>query len=220
MKIWNHKYPQGLWAREVSKILKSNPEMIENKILDAPCGNGIIGHLVQQDHPQIPFILLDNDERLLLSPYAVQSNKTEILVDDIFTYQMKGESNTWLLINSLYCLPNSDELINGKKANFKYIVAIFPDINRSNFKSFTRQNPNFSNESILDLPTTLNFFKQHGYEAINQKSITRIPFHKWNLLFDKLRLPFVLKNLVYLLSEKILFFLSGHYTIIVFKRSE
>jgi hypothetical protein len=219
MKIWKHKYPQNTWAKEIVKILRSNPEYLKESIVDAPCGNGIIGHLVFNEFSNSKVVLLDNDKSLLESPYS-QNEAIQTRVEDVFDFKINGKDNTWLLINSLFCLPNSSELISRNRDQFKYIIAICPNIGSSNFKYFTKKNPDFSNPSAIDIPSTVKLFQQHGYTLEFQKEITKVPFHKWNVFFDCIKLPFFLKNILFLLFEKILFFLSGQYTIIACKRSE
>ena len=219
MKIWKHKYPQSIWASEIVKLLKSNPDYSFGTIVDAPCGNGIIGNLVSKelDNPRI--LLLDNDTSLSKSPYVI-NEKIDYRIEDIFEFQIEGNNNTWLLINSLYCLPDSDKLISGGKDKFKYIIAVFPNIKSSNYKYFIKKNPNFSNPSAIDIASTINLFKKNGYDLKSKSNITKVPFHKWNSFFGAMKLPFIFKNIIYLIFNKLLFFLSGHYTIIAFKRSE
>lgn len=219
MNIWKHKYPQNIWASEIVKILKSNIEYTSGTIVDAPCGNGIIGNLVSKELDTPKILLLDNDASLSKSPYVI-NEKIDYRIEDIFDFKIDGKDNTWLLINSLYCLPDSEVLISGKRDKFKYIIAIFPNIESSNYKYFTKKHPEFSNPSSIDINSTIQLFNQSGYIVVSQKKITKLAFHKWNNVFDRLKFPLVLKNIIYLAFEKILFFISGHYTIIAFKRSE
>ncbi len=219
MNIWKHKYPQNIWANEIVKILKSNTEYTHGMIVDAPCGNGIIGNLVSKEFDNLNLLLLDNDTSLLKSPYVLNEG-IEYKIEDIFEFDIEGNDNTWLLINSLYCLPDSEVLLSGKRDKFKYIIAVFPIIGSSNYKYFTKKHPEFSNPSSKDIKSTIQLFNQCGYVVASQKNITKLAFHKWNNVFDRLKFPLVLKNIIYLTFEKILFFISGHYTIIAFKRSE
>lgn len=219
MKIWEHKYPQSIWASEIVKLLKSNPDYSLGIIVDAPCGNGIIGNLISKelDNPRI--LLLDNDTSLSKSPYVI-NEKMDYRIEDIFEFHIEGDDHTWLLINSLYCLPDSDKLISGAKDKFKYVIAVFPDIKSANYKYFIKKNPNFSNPSAIDIESTINLFKKHGYDLESKSNNTKVAFHKWNGFFDAIKLPFIFKNIIYLTFDNLLFFLSGHYTIIAFKRSE
>lgn len=219
MNIWKHKYPQNIWASEIVKILKSNVDYTSGKIVDAPCGNGIIGNLVSKEFDTSKILLLDNDSSLSKSPYVI-NEKIDYRIEDIFNFKIDGKDNTWLLINSLYCLPNSEVLISGNRDRFKYIIAVFPNIESSNYKYFTKKHPEFSNPSSKDIKSTIELFNQSGYIVVSQKKITKLAFHKWNNVFDRLKFPLIFKNIIYLTFEKILFFISGHYTIIAFKRSE
>ena len=134
-----HKYPQNLWVREILNILKSDKINLskDSIVFDAPCGNGIIGSLIFKELKKIKIELLDNDSVLIKSVYTeIKDSDFKVLVGDIFEYSPEGRDNIWLLINSLYCLPKSTELITSKKDSMKYIIGVFPDIHSKNFKYF------------------------------------------------------------------------------------
>lgn len=215
-----NKYPQIIWSKEILLFLKKSSDYYKERIVDAPCGNGIIGYVVHKGLPKSNLILLDNDPNLYNSIYAIKGENVEIRVEDIFNLNLNSEHNTWLLINSLYCLPDSNKLISENRKYFEYVVAIFPRIQSRNFKHFSKKNPNFPNPSVKSIQKTIDLFHENSYQILYKKNITRIPFHIWNDFFDRYKLTFFLKNYVYNMLDKILFFLPGHYTIIAFKRSE
>lgn len=223
MAFLSHKYPQNIWANEIVSVFRKGiiQHDINSVICDAPCGNGIIGNLVSRKLSEFKFTLLDNDPRLKSSPYTQNlSDRISVINGDIFDYKPDGNSNTWLLINSLYCLPDAGRLIEGKKSSYRNIIAVFPDISTSNFRYFKINNPDFPNPSLMDLQSTKALFEKSGFKKVYEKSITRLPFHKLNKICENLHIPPVLKNIIFSLLDKILFFLPGQYTIIAFIRYE
>lgn len=218
-----HKYPQNVWVNEILSIVKSNTIKVpENAVFfDAPCGNGIIGNLLFKELKNIKMELLDNDPVLIKSIYTeINDAKFKVQVGDIFEYSPAGNDNVWLLINSLYCLPRSVELIKSKKDSMKYIIGVFPDIHSKNFKFFKKKNPNFENPSLLDIDSTIQLFENQNYNFIYRKDIIKIPFHIWNNNLQSLPIPIKIKNLIFSIFDKLFFFLPNHYTIIAFSRNE
>lgn len=216
-----HKYPQNVWVKEILSIVKSNTIKISDNAVffDAPCGNGIIANLLFKELKNIKIELLDNDPVLIKSNYTeINDAKFKVQVGDIFEYSPSGSDNIWLLINSLYCLPKSVELIAGKKDSMKYIIAVFPDIHSKNFKFFKKKNPDFENPSLLSIDSTIQLFENHNYSLIYKKDIIKIPFHIWNNKLQNLPIPLKIKNLIFSLLDKLLFFLPNQYTIIAFIR--
>ncbi len=223
MKSFFHKYPQNIWANAIISLFKNGTVKADpfSCLYDAPCGNGIIGNLVFKGLKNKKMIMLDNDERLLQSPYIqIDDPNFKYTVGDIFAYEPEGTDNVWLLINSLYCLPDTEKLLVSKKIFFKFIIGIFPDIESSNFTYFRKKNPEFKNPSLMDKDQTIAFFLKVGYKPVFSKRICKMPFHKWNYWFDKLKIHPLLKNTILTCLDKILFFLPGHYTIIAFIRYE
>jgi hypothetical protein len=216
-----HKYPQNVWVNQILSIVKSKTiKLPDNAVyFDAPCGNGIIGNLLFKELKNIKIELLDNDPVLIQSNYTeIQDPNFKVRVGDIFENSPAGNDNIWLLINSLYCLPKSDELIESKKDSMKYIIGVFPDIDSKNFKFFKKKNPDFENPSLLDLDSTIQLFENHNYNLIYKKDIIKIPFHIWNNKLQNLPIPLKIKNLIFSLFDKVFFFLPNQYTIIAFIR--
>ena len=215
------KYPQALWAKEIAGILKQlSADNAETEIWDAPAGNGMVGALVAQRLNYSQLTLLDYNKNILHSPFLNRQERTHCIVGDIFTHAPSGDKHIWLLINSLYCLPDKDRLIEGKRRYFRYIVAVLPDISAANYRYFRKHNPLFENPSSMNLTETENFFIKHGYKPLLKKKVTRIPFHKWNTCLDKLHVYPQIRNKIYAWLDKILFFLPAQYAIIAFERNE
>ncbi len=223
MAFFSHKYPQNIWAGEIVSIFRKGiiKHDLNSLVCDAPCGNGIIGNLVSRKLSEYKFTLLDNDPGLKNSPYTQNlTERISLINGDIFAFQPEGNSNTWLLINSLYCLPDAEQLIAGKKAAYRNIIAVFPDTESSNFRYFKIKNPGFQNPSLMDIKSTKELFHKSGFKMVYEKRVTRLPFHKLNKICETLHVPPVLKNIVFSVLDKIMFFLPGQYTIIAFIRYE
>jgi hypothetical protein len=219
------KYPQNIWANEITLLIKQKKiEYFKDSIfVDSPCGNGIIGNLVFHDCEKlkIQMRISDINPEIMDSPYSkVNNSNFTVLVEDIFNQKLEGKNNVWLFINSLYCLPNADSLIAHQRENFKTIIAVFPNINSFNYQYFMSQNKHFNNPTEMSLNETIEFFEKHGYGKIIFKKNTRIPFHFWNNIFNKIRLNLVLRNVLFTIFDKLLFFLPGQYAIIVFSKNE
>lgn len=223
MKYFKHKYPQNVWANQIAKeIIPLLKEVSDNSVIvDAPCGNGIIASLVNQAVPDRRFLALDINPDLLLSPYAKKEDKSpDFKIHDIFSQLADGEDNIWLFINSMYCLSDIERLFDIQKPSFKFIVAVFPDIETDNYKYFLSVNPEFKNPSAMNLENTVNFMQQHGFNVIKRIGNTKIKFHIWNHKFIFKRMPNTLRNILYTCIDKLLFFKSPQYSLMIFKRYE
>ncbi|MCC6818893.1 MAG: methyltransferase [Bacteroidia bacterium] len=214
-----HKYPQNIWAKNIILILRELNLENDTAIVDAPCGNGIIAYFVKKAFPNRNVYALDLSVNQLNSPYLKSPDvKINIKQADVFNEKIKGENNIWLLINSLYCLPDKYLLIENNRSQYKYILALVPDVDSDNFSFFTKQNPNFQNPSKMTLNETIQFFHDTGYELINTVKTTMISFHKWNEKLVKFKIPFTLRNFIFFLLNKLSFFGKPKYHILVLKR--
>lgn len=218
-----HKYPQNIWAGEIVRLLKSGlVRMDENSLIaDAPAGNGIISYFVGKSVMDRKIIAIDNDSALLNSTYT-KSPEVNLTAElgDIFEFKPQGTDNVWLLVNSLYCLPDKERLVSGKRSQFRYIIAVFPDIESSNFKYFSKKHPEFENPNSMSLDKTHAFFEEQGYKLIHAERLTRLSFHSWGELLSRLRFTPKIKNLFLTIMDKLLFFRKGQYELAVFIRNE
>ncbi len=223
MQYFKHKYPQNLWAKEINKSLEALLTEVSDasKIVDAPCGNGIIAYFVKQQFKNRSVLAFDINENIKKSTYLNNiSFPPEYKVEDIFKNMVEGKDNIWLLINSLYCLPFKEKLLDIHKENYQYIIGVFPDIEADNYKHFVKKNPEFENPSAMNLAETKEFFHKKGYKQIKSLGITNLKFHIWNdkLLFRKLNPG--LRNIVYTCLDRIWVFNKKQYAFMIFKRYE
>ena len=216
-QLYKHKYPQNIWAENAVKIIHSLPLSENSLIVDAPCGNGIIAWFVKKAFSSREVWAFDLDEQLLNSPY-LRDNGIVSRKSDIFNTEIRGNDNVWLLINSLYCLPEKEKLIDTNRTYYKYIICVIPDIEKSNFKFFTKKNPDFQNPSIMKVNETIELFKSHNYRLLDNKGITRLPFHKLNQWIIFLKLPLNVKNFIFFALERFYFFGVNQYRILTFER--
>ncbi|HEY1047209.1 MAG TPA: class I SAM-dependent methyltransferase [Bacteroidia bacterium] len=218
MNHFTQKYPQNIWSIKINKMLSGKKFDL---VVDAPCGNGIISYLSAKQFPNIQFLAVDIDEKQLSSNFL--KNKPLNLnsrLDDIFQLKINNGNNAWLFVNSLYCLPEKERLMENFSIQFNSIFAVFPDIESSNYKYFTKKNKDFENPSAMTILDTIQFFEKYGFKLIRKQAVTSIPFHIWNSFFDKIRLNIKLKNLIFTLTDSIFFFGRKQYEIMEFKRYE
>lgn len=216
-----HKYPQNLWAREIIRRLQKLNVSDDAAFVDAPCGNGIIAYFVKKAFPERKVWAFDLDENLLKSPYLQEGSLFPISKKaDVFQEKVGGSDNVWLLVNSLYCLPDKERLLELNKSQFRHIICIVPDKDASNFKYFTHRNPEFGNPSLMGINETIEFFKEQDYRLLENKGMTRLPFHKFNAIPFFSRIPINVKNYFFTMLDRLYFFGKNQYSILTFERYE
>jgi hypothetical protein len=218
-----HKYPQHLWAKEIIQLIKSQiGNSYKNKLLvDAPCGNGIIGNLVFHGLEEAKVKIMDIDDSVLTSPYYLKNNPNFSLeLGDIFKSKQEGSENIWLFINSLYCLPNTKVLLDQQRQYFKYIIAVVPNVERQNFINFKKKNPSFPNPSLMKIEETNHFFESSDYHLKFQKSMSKVVFHKWGPILDKMKVPNSWKQMMFTFLDKLFVFSPGQYEIMLYERTK
>jgi hypothetical protein len=218
-----HKYPQNIWAGEIVKLLKSGQVRMEEGsiIADAPAGSGIISYFVGKSIKDRKIIAVDNDPALLNSAYTRTPDfNLQAELGDIFEFRPEGKNNVWLLVNSLFCLPDKERLVSGKRSQFRYIIAVFPDITSSNYRYFSRKHPEFENPNSMTLENTHDFFASQGYKLIYSKRLAKLSFHSWGKFLSRLRFTPRIRNLFMTLMDKLMFFRNGQYELAVFIRNE
>jgi hypothetical protein len=208
-----YRYPQYLWAKEIKNILKSDiiPDIHSKNIIDAPCGDGVISFWVKKSLKN-PFYLYDIEKsRIQIAQKNIKG--ATIVEKNIFNLNLDSKNNVWLFINSLYCLPDKEMLLENMADQMEYILAIFPYTNHLNYKTFFLQNPGFINPSEMDKDQTILFFKEFHYNLILTKDITHISFYKKYFPFFN-----SIINKLYILSKRFSKNKPGAYWIGVFKK--
>jgi len=177
--IHYYRYPQYRWSQDIIKVLESGliNDVDQRLILDAPCGDGIISYWLNK-RPQQNLMLCDLDDSLINTARNHIRNAT-IKNESIFDINIEGENNIWLLVNSLYCLPDKQALLHHMAPKVEYIIAVFPYTDHKNYQVFLKQNPQFKNLNAMSQSETLNFFKTHGFKNILLKDTTFISHYNF-----------------------------------------
>jgi len=136
--IWDivfHHYPQYNWAQALTDELKILPIRKEDVFFDAPCGNGVISYWLKKNFPRQKFEL--NDKSAFFSKivylWSAKNKNIQFKQNDLYNLPHSRKANDiWLLINSLYLFVNPRALIQNQKNRFKYIIGIFPYLEKQN----------------------------------------------------------------------------------------
>ena len=211
------KYPQSIWSKQIIAWLKQN-NVPQKTIVDAPCGNGLVGYLMAQNFKDSNVLLLDIQSSLLDSSY-VKANNIQAQIADLNTVSIPN-SDVWLMINSLFCLDNATTIIKQHCKSFNTIVFVLPLVERFNYRFFMKTNPGFKNPSVMSHESLKTFMKEQGYIACYTSETTRIPNHYFQRLFETIKLPISFQNKLLYCLDYLMFFLPCQYEIIIFKTNE
>jgi hypothetical protein len=209
-----YRYPQYIWAREICKILKSGiiEDIKDRNIIDAPCGDGIISFWVKKS-VRNDFYLYDIEK----SRIQIASDRicnVHIFEEDIFHLKINSENNIWFFINSLYCLPDKDKLLENMKYQTEYIIGVFPHTDHENYRAFLNQNPGFVNASEMNREQTISFFKEFHFDLLQSKDVTFISYYKKRkIIFHSIN------DILYNLFDGLYKKKKGAYWIGVFKKN-
>lgn len=169
-------YPHYYWAREIIKVLREHGISDNATIIDAPCGEGIIAYWIAKSFPGNELMLIDRDKEALAAAARLLPS-AQIIHGDLFELPVARGDDVWLLINSLYLLPNPAKLVNLMHSQATLIVGIFPYLEHRNYRCFMKNNPDFENPHAMSQRETLNFFERCGYGNLSCTPLTPIPYH-------------------------------------------
>lgn len=204
------RYPQYIWASEIYSILKGIDKLNERRIVDAPCGDGIISFWLKRKLKNLQFELYDLSEECVEIARRFIPD-VNIICKDIFDVETKNRTeDVWLFINSLYCLKDGEMLIGRYSERMSYIIAVFPYIDHPNYHCFFKKNPDFINYSEMDQGQTIQLFRKHGYDLSFEKNVIHIPYYCYRNFRGKL----MLLNII----DRFFKANSGAYWISLFKR--
>lgn len=172
------RYPQYIMSLELTKIIMTIPDYQKRHIIDIPCGDGIISYWLKKRIPESKFELYDISEEKINRAKKYLSNM-KIEMGDIFNIEIEGDNNIWLLINSLYCLPDKSRLLSQMNQKMEYIIGIFPNLDHPNYKVFMHKNPGFSNPSAMTVDETIQFFGQFNYSLLLKKELIHIQYYSY-----------------------------------------
>lgn len=181
LRFWRYyRYPARRWTVDIRKFLKQ--ESLEGKtIIDAPCGDGIIAYWLMKAGIGNRYELYDISQRAvsvatrMLDWQGAKEFELHIEQQDIFHVPLdRGTDDIWLFINSLYLLPNVDELLARMRVRAQTIIGVFPSITSRNYKRFVAQSPN-RNINEMERDETIAFFHKHGYQLREQRESCYVP---------------------------------------------
>jgi len=171
-------YPKFIWAREITALLQKNIKTFPSIMVDAPSGEGIISYWLSQNFPSIHFELYDiSKESIDQAKLLLPNSKIEIR--DVFSIPIYKAEEIWLLINSVFLLPDVGHLLNRMKPRFKYIVGLFDNIESNNFKLYYKKHPEYKATVLLRTMSKNEieeFFSNYGYRLVSYRYVTFLPF--------------------------------------------
>jgi hypothetical protein len=175
-----YRYPYYHWAKALGKALRESDFDENATIIDAPCGDGAVSYWLMKQGIGRRYELHDLSPReARLASYLrqrPQANQAEVTVTcgDIAQIEVSGRANdTWLLINSLFLLPDIDNLVERMRPRIQTVVGLFPEITHKNYLAFTQLDPH-SNIHAMDRTQTIAFFHRHGYALRTQSGANYI----------------------------------------------
>ncbi len=192
VKFWRfYRHPVQRWAYEIRDVLDQLP-IGDATVVDAPCGDGVIAYWLIKQGVGRKYELYDLSSRL--TDRAAQmidwpkSNRFDLRVEarDIHDIPLDGRTNDiWLLINSLFLLPDIDRMMERMRSRAKTIIAIFPIITSKNYQRFIAQSPEMNtNEMGKDEITA--FFDKHGYTLEQTRDINCISLNYFRSKYAKM----------------------------------
>ncbi|MCA9216482.1 MAG: class I SAM-dependent methyltransferase [Planctomycetales bacterium] len=220
-RFWRYyRHPAQRWIREMRDVLRDVPTD-DATIVDAPCGDGSISFWLIKYGIGKQFELYDISEhsinvaRRMHDWGGAKDLDLTIEVSDVHDVPVNGHANdVWLLINSLYLLPDIDRLVDRMRDRAKTIIAVFPNVASKNYQKFISQIPDMNiNEMSVD--DTIAFFAKHGYKLDDKRDMDCIPLNYFKSKYTKLSACYILN-----LFERVLPGKEKCYWIARFSREE
>jgi len=147
-------------------------------VVDAPCGDGIITYWLSKVNTTASFELYDRSSDCLATARRLQPALTCHREADMAAVPARAADSIWLLVNSLYLLPDPGGLMDRLRPRMKHILAVFPYTDHENYKAYFRKHPGEVNVSAMSRPDTIAFMAAHGFDLIEAIDSTYLPFHR------------------------------------------
>ena len=197
LRFWRfYRYPGQIWGAELRKIVAELP--LENRtIIDAPCGDGGVAYWLIQAGIGKQYELYDLSERSIAVARRMQQwekakpIKLRIEACDILDVPAPEASDVWLLINSLYLLPNTDQLLRQMHNRAQTIIGIFPCTESANYQRYVSREPG-RNINAMSRDETIAYFAKHGYQLKHQKEFCYAPLNYFNSKYARLAATYFL----------------------------
>jgi trans-aconitate methyltransferase len=173
-----YRHPQYLWTAPLRQILETVLPDSDGTVIDAPCGDGIITYWLSRHSRGASFELYDRSAGSLSHVRRYQPHLSHVVQADMDDLPTREADSIWLLINSLYLLPDAGRIVERLRPRMKHVLAVFPYTDHANYRAYFRRHPGESNVSAMSRPETLAFMAAHGYEMIEASDATYLPFHR------------------------------------------
>jgi len=188
------KYPQRGWAQVIEDLIK-NHNLDIDYVVDAPCGNGIITYFLADKFKNLNFLCSDlNVSSVSYASKNIVNSNVEIKCSNIFDLSFSSEKGLFLLINSLFLLPETDKLLDFIRLNNSYMIGIFPYVERDNFQAFVRKRPDYEHTYLPTQDELITKLEAHGFSLMEKKDISYVHHHKYP------KLPYVYNMFLKLLT--------------------
>lgn len=174
-----YKYPQYGWAQEIINLLKKN-SIEANNFIDAPCGNGEITYWLSKHFKESKFLGVDLDIRSIEKAKGlIRTPNSEFQNDNILKISSSNDNTTFLFINSLFLLPETNKVLDHISENCSYCVGLFPYVDRKNFKEFVRKRPSYQHTYLPSKSELIEKMSSHNLNLIDSKDISFVHHHKF-----------------------------------------
>jgi hypothetical protein len=179
-RCYCHRYPACQWARQIGCILRRIQVTDETTLIDAPCGDGIISYRLMLSGVGNRYELCDTSERAVARARAmftkrfVGRREVSIQVRDIFDMPLGNRhDDVWLLVNSLFLLPDIPTLVRRMRARVKHVVGVFPHTNTADYRSYLARRPDV-NTFPMNQQETIEFFAGQGYTLLESQQTSYV----------------------------------------------
>lgn len=176
-------YPQYRWARRLSGLLPRYLADRSASVVDAPCGDGVISYwLLRSGRIPNPFELYDRSPELIRKASRITGQTGQVIeaaACDIFEIESEARrDDLWLLINSLYLLPDAARLIAKMRPRFGTIAGVFPYLERGNYRAYLKRSDRVENVSGMSDGETVSLFADHGYRLDHREDAAFLPQYR------------------------------------------
>jgi len=177
-------YPQYRWAKRLCALLPPYLAERETQVVDAPCGDGVVSYwLLRSGKFANAFQLFDRSAESIaqVKRFISAHPAATAAAGDIFTIPAaEPRRDVWLLVNSLYLLPEIDRLVARMRPRFRVIIGIFPHLDRPNIRYYIQRTGHDENINKMDVAETVAFFARHGYRLEHREDVGFISQFRWS----------------------------------------
>jgi len=167
-------YPQYIFGKEIYNFIKEQKGI--KLIIDAPCGNGeTTYHISRYSSALVYGYDISNEAICIAKKYFTRKNLTFEVSDVFSVFQKHKNIDVFCLINSLFLLPNQDDLLKqiyNSLSKDGFLILILPNIESINYKKFINDESNKKINTLTLSKSEFNhFFSKYGFEIIRIKPI-------------------------------------------------